>query len=247
MAGLFSNLYKAAIPVNARMALEQFSGTAAPITEKDFTPEELDAIRLAIQNTQKSNIERENKYLSNLNKTKEEYEKDPEYYSVFFSKEGDPKGIKPYEVWKEEQKKAVESFEKTRDKTSFGYGSYDVKSGDMAAPVGQGWLDALYQSYTDPAFRVAATLGSANYYDKKGQTPYIQDSYGFSSEHPAVYGDVSKLSTLDIIKKFGDRPGSLLELLASRLAPQRRPVNIALPNEKTINLKYTDPFAPTIK
>ncbi len=248
--GLFSSLYKKAIPVNARMALEQFTGTTAPITEKDFTPEELAALRQAIEGTQQFNADREAVHRANLKKTKKEYEQSPEYAFRPAPIEGSPnrqvQAPIPYKEWLENQKKAVASFEKTRNKTSFGYGSYDIKSGDMAAPIGQNWLDAAYQSYTDPAFRMAATIGSANYINKPGQTPYVQDTYKFQA-HPEAYGDTSKMSTMDIIRRFGNTPGTLLELLASRFAPQQRPVNISLPLQETINPEYKDPFGFTIK
>jgi hypothetical protein len=244
--GLFSTLYKKAVPVNARLALEQFTGTTAPITEKDFTPEELAALRKAVEGTQRFNEDREAVYRANLKKSKKEYEKNPEYRFSMDPDKPQGKDPIPYSQWKAEQEKAVASFEKNRDKTSFGYGSYDVKSGDMAAPIGQNWLDAAYQSYTDPAFRMAATIGSANYFNKPGQTPYVEDSYKFKS-HPEAYGDTSKMSTMDLISKFGNTPGTLLELLASRYAPQQRPVNIALPPQEPTNPSYQDPFGFTIK
>jgi len=248
--GLFSSLYKSVVPVNARMALEHFTGTTAPITEKDFTPEELIALRQAIEGTQKFNADREAYHRANLKKTKKEYEQKPELMFRPSPIEGNPdrqiQAPIPYQEWLDIQKKAVQSFEKTKNKTSFGYGSYDVKSGDMAAPVGQSWLDAIYQSYTDPAFRMASTIGSANYYDKKGQVPYVQDTYGFSA-HPEAYGDTSKMSNMDIIRNFGSTPATMLELLASRLAPQRRPVNISLPNQEPTNPAYRDPFADTTR
>lgn len=244
--GLFSRLYKAAVPVNARMALEHFTGTTAPITEKDFTPEELAALRKAILGTQQLNADREAAYRANLKKTKKEYEKNPEYRFSLDPDAPQARAPIPYEQWKAIQEKAVASYEKNRDKTSFGYGSYDVKSGDNAAPIGQNWLDAAYQSYTDPSFRMAATIGSANYFNKAGQTPYVEDSYKFKS-HPEAYGDTSKMSTMDLISRFGSTPGTLLELLASRFAPQQRPVHISLPPEEPSNLIYQDPFKPTIK
>lgn len=246
--GLFGKAYKENVPVNVRMVIEHFLGATSPITEKDFTTEELNALRKAIENTQKFNVEREETTLSNINKTKKEYEQNPEYSSNIDKKTGKVTEVFiPYETWLETQKKALESFNKTRDKTSFGYGDYDIKSGDMAAPVGQNWLDAAYQSYTDPAFRMASTIGSANYFNKKEETPYIQDAYKFSSDHPAVYGDVSKMSNLDVIRKFGSTPGALFEILASRLAPQSRPVKISLPLQEQNTLTYKDPFASTIK
>lgn len=246
--GLFGSIYKKVVPVNARMALEQFTGTTAPITEKDFTPEELAALRQAIQGTQQSNDDREAFYRANIQKTKQEYEKNPETKLISAPSAESPgrRAYAPlsYEDWLANQKKYLATYEKTRDKTSFGYGSYDVKSGDTAAPVQQNWLDAIYQSYTDPAFRMAATIGSANYYNKKGQTPYVEDTYGFTN-NPEFYGDISKMSNMDIILKFGNTPATMLELLASRLAPQRRPVNIALPD--ITNPAYKDPLGFTIK
>jgi hypothetical protein len=249
--GLFGGLYKKVVPVNARLALEQFTGTTAPITEKDFTPEELAALRKAIQTTQKQNDKIEATYRNNLQRTKTDYDKQPESRLI-----PDPSNSSsgklvsatvPYEEWLNAQKKAVASYENTRDKTSFSYGSYGVKSGEDAAPVGQGWLSAIAQSYNDPAFRMAATIGSANYYDKKGESPYVQDTYGFSN-NPTFYGDTSKMSNMDIIQKFGDRPGTMFELLASRLAPQRRPVNISLPStQMPTNPAYRDPFTDTTK
>lgn len=248
--GLFSKLYKAAVPVNARMALEQFTGTTAPITEKDFTPEELAALRQAIAETQQGNIDREGVYRSNLKKTKAEYEQYPEYRYYPSPTTDKPNALAqkpvPYKDWLKEQQKAVASFEKTRDKTSIGYGSYDVQSGDKAAAVGHDLWNTIYQSYTDPAYRMASTIGSANYYDKKGNTPYLEDTYKFVL-HPEAYGDTSKLSTLEVINRFKSNPAAMLEILAARHAPQQRPVNIALPPVEPTNPEYKDPFGFTIK
>lgn len=250
--GLLSGLYKAAIPVNARMLLEQFQGNKFPITEKDFSDEELAALRRAIQATQQRNIDEESFYRANLQKTKKEYEKNPETQLVLSPVEGSPNRKVsvpiPYKDWLNQQKKAVKSYEKTRDKTSFTYGAYDVKSGDTAAPIGQNWLEAIYQSYTDPAFRMASTLGSANYYNKKGQTPYVQDTYGFELHPEAYKKDPSKMSTLEVIQNFGvTSPATMFEILAARFAPQRRPVQISLPQQEPVNVTYQDPFTSTIK
>jgi hypothetical protein len=248
--GLFSGLYKSTIPINVRLLIDQFKGSTEPITEKDFSDEELMAIRQAVNNAQRLNAHAETKIKNDLLKTEDEYNKNPAYAYIPDPTSRYPNQQKlapvPYKDWLSAQKKALLSFEKTRGKTSFSYRDYDIKSGQRAAPIMQNWLSAAYQSYADPAFRVASTLGSANYYNNSSETPYVSDTYGFIA-HPEVYSDPSKMSVLDIVKYFKNTPGALFEVLASKFAPQRRPVKILLPEQPVEDVSYKDPFIDTIR
>lgn len=219
MTGL-NTLYKKAVPVNIRTFVETVLGNQNPITEQDFSPEELQTLRNTIAGRQKFNLEREGRLRESLRTPPQEYYRRPEV------EYDDALQRKPlsYPAFLEKKQRELDSFTNTSDRTSFSYGDYPIKSGDMAAPVLQNWFDALYQSYNDPGFRLASTLGSAKYQDG-----HVVDSYGFTDNHP-TYGVKSSASLADIFKMYGDSPGSLGEILFYKYyGDRRRPVNIKLP------------------
>lgn len=214
-----SSFYKQAVPVNARTFLDTIFGNRDPITEKDFTKEELDTLKTSIANRQRSNILREEAIQQDLRMSPQEYQKNPQaYWDDSFQR----KEI-AYDEFMRQKMREQDSFNRTRDRVSFGYGDYPIKSGEFAAPVVQNWLSAILQSYTDPGFRLAATLGSAKY-----QNGAVLDSYGFSDDHP-TYPVKANAPLWDILKQYGDAPGSLGEILFSKyLGNVRRPVKIQL-------------------
>jgi hypothetical protein len=205
-----ADLYKTAVPVNARMFLNTIFGDRSPITEKDFSTEEIAGIKKAVSNRKRANIQQESDLKLELDR----------YNNGMYKDSPDSRNRKA------QLEAQLNSYATTRDRTSFGYGDYDVKSGENAAPILQGWPSAIYQSYTDPAFRLSATLGSAKYQENNGK-PYVEDSYGFA-DNP-VYKRKSTDSLADIFSMYKDNPGALGELLYTKyMGGVRRPVKINL-------------------
>ena len=225
-----SDLYKQVVPVNARTFIETAMGKTTPITERDFSPEELDTLKQSVKAAKSKNSLSEEHYRKNLQTSSAEYNKKPETEWLQNLSGKYEEFVVPYSEWIKRNQSAVDSYEKTRDRTSISYGDYPIKSGETAAPVGQNWGSAIYQSYTDPGFRLASTLGSAKYHENGGK-PFIEDSYGFSSDHPGVYKGITDDSSLtDILSKYIGTPGALGEILYSKyLGKGRRPVKINLP------------------
>ena len=221
------NLYRAVVPVNVRTFAETALGNRQPITEKDFSPEELQAVRDTVNKAKTRNVLTEIDLLDQNKKPKDVYKIRPDReYGDTVNGAMQMRDI-PFEEWKANLQNKLQTFQNTRDRTSFSYGDYPIKSGETAAPVNQGWLSALMQSYSDPAFRMASTLGSAKYHENNGK-PYIEDSYGFSTDHP-IYKQNENSSIGNILRDYGTSPGSLGEILFSKyIGNVRRPVKINL-------------------
>lgn len=217
-------------PVNAQTFLSTIFGNRDPITEKNFSPEELEALKETIRKKKEYNANYEAKLLLGLQATPEDYSANPEF-SLVPGEKGTYKSVpKPYSQFIKETIDRLKSFDKDRSKTSVSYGDYHVNSGEDAAPVNQGWLNALYQSFTDPKFRLASTLGSFNAYDRNGQI-VVEDNYGFDKDtQENYYGNASEKPLTNILYNNWDRPGSLGEILYRKyLGDASRPVRINIP------------------
>jgi hypothetical protein len=224
-----SSMYKKAVPVNARTFLSTVFGNREPITERDFSEEELQTLRQTVENAKDTHASNEARLRNQSRRTPTEYAQSPDMEFMQSDRSFTPQAV-PYPKYAKGVQDQLRSYESTRDRTSFGYGDYPIKSGEVAAPVGQSWPSAIRQSYTDPGFRMASTLGSAKYRENAG-APFIEDTYGFSSDHPGVYKGITNASSLkDIITRYGGQPGALGEILFSKyLGNVRRPVRINMP------------------
>jgi hypothetical protein len=214
------------LPVNIQTFLDTVGGNTSPITEKNFNASELGALKQTVLQRLKANRENEEN-LKNLQlNTPQEYRLNPDKEMVQNGKSFTSQDV-PYVQAQQNLQNKIDSYSKDRSKTSFGYGDYPIASGENAAPVGQGWKSMLEQSAFDPAFRMAATLGSANAYDR-GDHYEVQDKYKFNGS--PLYR-VNENNTLpEIIKKYYDQPGSLGEVLFRKyLGNRSRDVSINIP------------------
>ena len=215
------------MPVNINTYLASLFGDTTPITDKNFSEEDLTSLRETIKRKQQFNKDRQESLKYQQLDTPSEYRRSPEY-SLVPKTPGSTTLISqetPYSVRQDNLKNQEESYRKNPNKISVSYGDYNVKSGENAAPVGQNTLSALFQSFTDPAFRLASTLGSFNAYDE-GDKYRVEDQYGFKSGQQWFYNNASKDSTANILKKYWNTPGALGEILFHKLkGDTTRPVN----------------------
>lgn len=119
----YQSVKNALIPVNMRQFVSHLAGNRAPITEAEFSPADLAAIRYAIE------------------------------------KRGGTSGF-------------------------IGYGDYSPQgfsSWMNPTQPAEGPLDILYKSYTDPAYRMETTLGSASYRMLPDGTYVVEDRYNFNA------------------------------------------------------------------
>jgi len=218
------------LPLNIKTFLETVRGNVNPLTERNLSDEEKETLKRIIQRKQQQNLDREFSMQNLLLDTPQEYRRGPDHKFVPESP-GSSRMVSvdvPYTERQALLQKGVDSFKNTRGRTSVSYGDYGIKSGEEAAPVGQGWTSAIQQSLDDPAFRLAATLGSFKAYDTP--TGYdVQDKYKFNKEQQWFYHNAEKDSLPAIVKRYYDQPGSLGEILFRKyLGDRSRPVSIKL-------------------
>ena len=203
MAGL-SDLYRRMVPTNVRTFGESLLGNKAPITEKDFSEEELRAMMELIQAKEAQDAQRE-AWLRGSIRGQEQYQNLPN------QRHGQ---MVPYEQYLKEKQDKIGTFDKTRGKTSVTYQDYPSES----SPDSMGWLDTAKASYNDPKFGVATTLGQFNAQDT-GDAYQIQDQYNWNP---------SKGMSLEDLVELFKRPEAIGNTLM-RLGPGvNRPVNIKL-------------------
>jgi hypothetical protein len=200
-----SDLYKRYVPTNARLFGESLLGNTAPITEKDFSSEELQAMLDLILKKSTQDTERETQLRSTV--------RSPESYAAFPNIKGG-KDVS-YDDYLKEKNSKLGTYDKTRGKTSVQYNDYP----DTAMPDTKGWMDSVKSSYTNPTYGVATSLGQFNAQDQDNHYQ-VQDQYNWNPSGPASLSDL-----FEVLK----RPEAIGNALM-RLGPQvSRPVNINIP------------------
>ena len=109
------DLYKQ-IPVNARVFAETVLGAEDPITEEDFTTEDLRYLRRLVDETSAKNDAREAQLLSD----RDYYRANPDLRSYELGEGGNLVDITDRE--REELDRKIKSYEDTRGRTSVNYG-----------------------------------------------------------------------------------------------------------------------------
>jgi hypothetical protein len=227
-AGILNQLYKAVVPVNARTFLDTVTGSTAPITEKNFAPEELDALRQMYIEKQAKNAAWKQQLANKLSISKQAYEQKPETKLVY--DEGGTKAQavpQTYDEYIRNLTNQIASFDRTKNKTSLSYNDYPDQ---MAAPTFDSWLGSVYKSYTDPAYRMKTILGSFNVMDTpEGQKAVDQYKFDASDYYKGNYGiDPASASVADMYKR-ANGPIDFLDMLMIKKFPKMiRPVDINL-------------------
>jgi hypothetical protein len=240
MADTLGDLYKQGIPLPARKFAGYVLGDRSPITEKDLTEDELAALRTTVNRANQRNVD-EQDYLRRLS-TMPRKNYDPATAPYGMVTGDDDKEIPiTYSQWQKDLKSRLKSYDKTKDRTSFSYKDYYPKEVSESADIYESPKEIIEKMYTDPAYRVKNTFGSAKAYNEKGKT-IIRDMYGFSDKHEA-YPVKANASALDIVKEYYDSPKALAEVMYSKYGnPSRQPVEINLNPTAQASQPKVDPI-----
>ena len=219
------------VPTNVRLFGEYLRGDESVITEKDFKPAELKAMRKKIQQQEAQNIEDE----SAIIKRKELYERKlkqaPIKTSISFV---DGKSVATrtqqehdeyYQGLIDEEDRKLSTYDKDRNKISVGYGIDNIGGGE-GAPL----LESIAGSFKSPQYNVETSLGHFNAHKNKDGTVTIKDKYDFLG---LGYGAERKISMKDFMLALPlvRNPEQLGTLLARKFLPSReRKVEINLPS-----------------
>ncbi len=157
------------IPVNMRIFAETVAGVDQPITEEDFTPQDLKYLRSLIENTQKKNNEMENMLVEHRDLISDMggvYELGPDRTLV---------DITDKEI--SELNKKIQSYRDTSDRTSVQY--KDIAKTQQ--PTTEGGVESITQtvkdSFNDPAYRIKTTLGRFTAEHQDDGSIIVKDTY----------------------------------------------------------------------
>lgn len=171
---------RSAVPTNMRVFAGTMFGDTSPITEQNFSSEELQSMRANILRKQAKNKELENMYRSGGTE-------------VFNMDLGE---------WVlEDNSEELASFENTRNKTAISYDDYASDS------IGGLEENSLLSSFTDPDYNVATTLGQyVAHKDKNGKT-VIRDVYDWNKVDSSKLSSkelISAITAADNLRKMGN-------------------------------------------
>ena len=123
----------------------------------------------------------------------------------------------------DDAKRALESYEKDRSKTSVGY--YSNPNPIDVSYYGPGFLDTIDRSFTSPRYNINTTLGQFNAFENEDGTITIKDTYDWGGSGSSnLYGDVRKDDPYSrAIEKWKAGDMGILDLLPWVGASIRRP------------------------
>ena len=229
-SGVLNQLYKTVVPTNARILIDTIRGQTAPLTEVDFSSDELDALRQMYNQKNVKNEARRQSLANKLSISRKDYEKNPEIDWAFSENGngqlGNPVRL-PYDEYIQRVTRQLNSFDNTKGKTSIGYNDYPDGS---AAPTSESWLDSVWRSYTDPAFRMKTILGHFNVFDTpEGRQAVDQYKFDASDYYRNFYKiDPSTAPVTEMLQK-AKGPVDLLDMMMIKKFPRAsRPVKINL-------------------
>ena len=199
------HLVKAVIPANIRLYVSTMMGDRAPVTENDFTPRELDALKTAVRN-------------------------DNEYKNTIRLEAAEAREALPLMSTPEKRAQTQTRLDRynqiLEEKPGIGYGDYPGNFYD-----GMNWWQALKSSYTDPGYVMATSLGLANREKDAQGNNIITDTYDFNSR-PMLDAAAQNGQLVALLRDATNHPTMLLDYLGSLVAPQgapnSRPVRIKM-------------------
>jgi hypothetical protein len=223
------------LPVNIRTFLDTVTGSKETITEKDFTPEDLEWLRDEYEKKKALNTIKEDRLKSELMwlpKTGVQYSepKDMDKYKQFITE--NPEGAinignlkdTTYER-RDDLTKKVESYEKTKGKTAMSPSDYASDTYDHEG----NWVKSIEQSFNDPSYRAGTTLSQFIVEQQEDGSVLIIDKYDWTKKP-------EKLSLLDYLGavRAVKSPEQLGNLFIRMFKPETaRNVRIKLPEVET--------------
>ena len=218
--GGIADLYKK-IPTNIRLYGESMVGVDSPITEEDFTTEELEYMRSQIAAKQAHNLEREKAITKNG--------LEQEWKAAKVVGEGDDMHIEyEYENVSAEELRArrdkkLQSFDDTRGKTSISMMDYTHEDESILSSFNE-----------DPAYRIWSSLGRYNAFDTPEGGVKISDIYDWDGFEDVIKQKGNAGNVKDILLylasgQIRQAAGLLARVLAT---DKKRDVNINLPPKK---------------
>tara|TARA_R110000823_G_scaffold262030_1_gene382705 strand:+ start:26 stop:736 length:711 start_codon:yes stop_codon:yes gene_type:complete len=168
MAGI-SDLYNM-LPVNARVLMETMLGDKSPITEKDFSEEDLEFYRAEYDKKKAKNESDEASLRSELAVRLES----PDRVLGSIKGSDELQDITPKIIRDLENK--IKSYDDTRNKTSMSPRDYASKDYEHEG----GWVNSIVQSFTDPSYRAGTTLGRFTVMQQEDGSVAIQDTYNWT-------------------------------------------------------------------
>lgn len=171
--------YNAAVPPTARLLAESAMGVHTPITERDFSPSDIQNMKDRLAEQQQFNASRE-RNLQSIQDTMT-----PEGYRHYQAMTDQPiGGSEDYRLFMAQNAEKLKSFQDTRGQTAVPYGNTFGRDDQSNQPLSvytpeQGnFLTSMQRSYTDPGYRTGMTLGRFNVYDTP-QGRVAVDNYDF--------------------------------------------------------------------
>ena len=225
------------IPTNIRLFMEQVIGKDSPITEQDFTEEELEVMRDRMMAQEARNIREEEGF-----RTAYERLNSPDYDLGWRMEQSPEAGRLEYvstdilEAERQQEldrlKRGIESYETTRDRVSVPTPREKVQQEfqEMHGLKGGrgGWIDTLIESFSSPETNVSTTLGQFKAIKNEDDTVTIKDTYNWNPVGPDF-----KLSLKDFLTVVWDNrndPEGLGNVFMRVALPKReRDVEINLP------------------
>ena len=155
-------------PSNIKEFAKTAFGVKEPITEKDLSKEDINFLKNQIGKTKQNVEQKEKQYVNDLITSKNELKDN-------LSKQHKASVMARIS----ELQKKIESFEKTRGKTSVKYSDYPTYGEDSQHEWGL-WK-GIKESFSNPAYRMETLLGRYNVYDNKNGTVTIVDKHDWNN------------------------------------------------------------------
>lgn len=162
------------VPTNVKLFGEYLMGDTSEITEKDFKPAELEAMRQAVQEQDAQNIKDEAAIVRDISVIKRK-KNDALVFrgGQFVPKYTDEEFERIRQEELEEAQERLATYDKDRSKVSVGYG----KAG--GGGEGADLLESLKKSFTSPGYNVETSLGHFNARKNEDGSVTITDKYDF--------------------------------------------------------------------
>ena len=212
------------IPVNMRTFVETVAGADRPITEADFTEEDLKYLRRLVEETKQKNESDEaffREYRDDLATGGE----DSRMYML--DERNNMVDITDREI--ADLSKKIKSYEDTRGRTSVNYRDIaDTQKPSTENFDDESILQTIRDSFLDPAYRAKTTLGRFTAEQQEDGSVVIKDTYDWKK----LEQKVSLREFLETLPKIIHSPRMMGNAFMKLAKPETaREVNIKLPDD----------------